>query len=89
MTTTPRILLCALSAAIALAYSSSAFAGQPHMEAAIKNLEEAKAHLQQAEANKGGWRVSAMKTIDSVIEQIRNGEEHAKDSKKDNKKKNK
>ncbi len=78
MKITLRTYITSLVAALAIGATFSAFAGQPHMEAAISHLEAAKAELQAAESNKGGWRVEAIKTIDLVIGQVRNGEGAAK-----------
>lgn len=49
------------------------FADQPHMEAALKSLQEARAQLQQAEHNKAGWRVQAIKDLDKVIADVQAG----------------
>ncbi len=61
-----------LIAILALGFVSSAFAAD-HMDAAIMHLQAAKAELQVAEANKGGWRLQAIKTIDDAIAQVRAG----------------
>lgn len=62
-----------LATAAAFALMNNALAGQPHMDAAIGYLQQAKAQLQEAEHNKGGWRVKAIKDIDQVITDIQNG----------------
>ena len=46
---------------------SSAFARQPHMERALENLRAARAELQIAEHNKGGWRVRALENVNRAI----------------------
>lgn len=50
-----------------------ALAAQPHMQAALVALEQAKAELQKAAADKGGHRVKAMKGIDSAIAEVKAG----------------
>lgn len=60
------------------ALASLSFAGQPHMDAAIADLQAAKAQLQEAAHDKGGWRVKAIKDIDQVIADIRAGKAAAR-----------
>ncbi len=48
-------------------------AAQPHMYNALGALQNAKAELQVAEANKGGHRVNAMRLIDSAIGEVQAG----------------
>jgi hypothetical protein len=71
-------LLVGLFTALSLMSSVSAFANQPHMEAALAALEQAKASLQKATADKGGHRVKAMKAVDDAIAQVKAGIEFAK-----------
>jgi hypothetical protein len=40
---------------------------QPNMEAALVKLREAKAQLQQAEHDKGGWRAAAVAATETAI----------------------
>ncbi|WP_232476730.1 hypothetical protein [Vitreoscilla filiformis] len=49
---------------------------QPAMEAALRNLEEAKQNLQNASSDKGGYRAKAMQTIDLAMQQVRAGIEY-------------
>ncbi len=49
---------------------------QPAMEAALRNLEEAKRNLQNAASDKGGYRAKAMQTIDLAMQQVRAGIEY-------------
>jgi hypothetical protein len=59
---------------------------QPHMEAALKSLREAREHLQQAEADKGGHRAAAIKATDEAIKHTEMGMKFAdnhKDKDKD------
>jgi hypothetical protein len=50
---------------------------QPHMEAALKSLREAREHLQQAEADKGGHRAAAIKATDEAIKHTEMGMKYA------------
>jgi hypothetical protein len=52
---------------------SSAFARQPHMERALEHLRAARAELQSAEHNKGGWRLRAIENVDRAIRETENG----------------
>lgn len=53
---------------------STAFARQPHMEAALKHLREARASLEKAIPNKGGHRERAIDLINQAIAQVEEGE---------------
>jgi len=57
---------------------SPSFGEQTHMDAAIGYLQQAKEQLQQAEHDKGGWRVQAIKDINQVIADIQKGKAAAK-----------
>lgn len=46
---------------------------QPNMEAALGHLEQAKASLERAEHNKGGFRVKAMEHVNQAIAAVREG----------------
>ena len=48
-------------------------AGQPHMDRALEHLRAARAELQSAEHNKGGWRVRAIGNVDRAIHETENG----------------
>ena len=52
---------------------NSAFARQPHMERALENLRAARAELQIAEHNKGGWRVRALENVNRAIADTERG----------------
>jgi hypothetical protein len=52
---------------------SSAFARQPHMDRALENLRAARAELQIAEHNKGGWRVRALENVNRAIADTERG----------------
>ncbi len=51
--------------------------GQPHMAAAKRNLHQAKADLEAAEHNKGGWRVAAIAAVNTAIAETNKGCEAA------------
>jgi hypothetical protein len=43
------------------------------MEAALAHLQEARASLEKAEHNKGGWRVKAIEATDTAIGETKRG----------------
>ncbi len=55
-------------------------ADQPNMPAAIEKIEEAKAALERAEADKGGYRVMAITHVNQAIAEARKGIGAAKKS---------
>jgi hypothetical protein len=46
---------------------------QPNLEAALGHLEKAKAALERAEHNKGGFRVKAIEHVNEAIAAVREG----------------
>jgi hypothetical protein len=46
---------------------------QPHMQAALAALQLAQSELNQAEHNKGGWRVKALQDLGPVMADVNNG----------------
>lgn len=66
-------MLQAVALAAALSVSTLASAAQPHMEAALAKLKEAKVELNKASEDKGGHRVNAIKAVDVAIEQVQKG----------------
>jgi len=52
---------------------NSAFARQPHMDRALEHLRAARAELQMAEHNKGGWRVRALENVNRAIADTERG----------------
>jgi hypothetical protein len=50
-----------------------ALAQQPHMDAALVMLQNARVELAKAEQNKGGHRERALALIDQAIGQVRDG----------------
>jgi hypothetical protein len=55
------------------AFNMTARADQPHMRRALENLRAARAELQSAEHNKGGWRIRALENTDRAIRETENG----------------
>ncbi len=72
-----RMKMLVLCAVVVAMYSlpSPAFAEekQPHMQAALHHLEEAKRELQEAEHDKGGHRAKALQLTDEAINQVKAG----------------
>ena len=48
-------------------------ADQPHMRRALEHLRAARAELQSAEHNKGGWRLRAIANTDRAIHETEAG----------------
>src|SRR5260221_9317052 len=46
---------------------------QPHMQAALEALQQAKHHLEEAKHDKGGHRVAAIKAVDAAIKHVKEG----------------
>ena len=55
-----------------------ALGAQPHMDAALALLQNARAELNQAEPNKGGHRERAMELIDQAVNEVNAGIEFAR-----------
>lgn len=52
---------------------ATARADQPHMRRALENLRAAKAELESAEHNKGGWRLRAIENTNRAIVETERG----------------
>ena len=52
---------------------ASVRADQPHMARALQHLRAARAELERAEHNKGGWRARAIRNVDQAIADTENG----------------
>jgi hypothetical protein len=46
---------------------------QPNMETALTRLREARAALERAEHDKGGWRAAAVQATDTAIKETERG----------------
>jgi len=55
------------------AFNLTARADQPHMRRALESLRAAKAELQMAEHNKGGWRLRAIENTNRAIAETERG----------------
>jgi hypothetical protein len=55
------------------AFTMTARADQPHMRRALENLRAAKAELEMAEHNKGGWRLRAIENTNRAIGETERG----------------
>jgi hypothetical protein len=51
----------------------AARADQPHMQAALNSLQQAREQLKKATSDKGGHRQNALQLIDQAIAQVRQG----------------
>jgi hypothetical protein len=69
------ILMLGCSACVGAGLGAArAFASrQPHMQAALDALQTAQSELQNAEDDKGGWRVQALQSVGSAITDVQNG----------------
>jgi hypothetical protein len=72
------IALCSIAAlAFSLGMRVSSAAGvchdQPNMAAALGSLRAARASLDRAEHNKGGWRVAAIEKTNAAIAETERG----------------
>jgi F0F1-type ATP synthase epsilon subunit len=70
-----RLATLALVPAMLLA-AAAVRADQPHMEAALSNLEQALAQLKQASSDKGGNRADAIRAVEKAINEVRKGMEY-------------
>jgi hypothetical protein len=74
--TARRRLIVAAGAALLLGVgftAGSVVAAQPHMINALHALQNAQAQLQEASADKGGHRVTAMRLINEAIGEVQAG----------------
>ncbi|HYL98987.1 MAG TPA: hypothetical protein VEZ90_08540 [Blastocatellia bacterium] len=74
-------VLSAAALGLALPRKSNAAArpaDQPHMQAALDLLRNAKGELDQAEPDKGGHRARALDLVSRAIEETRKGVEFAR-----------
>jgi hypothetical protein len=55
------------------AFNMTARADQPHMRRALEHLRAARAELETAEHDKGGWRVRAIENTDRAIRETERG----------------
>ena len=55
------------------AFNLTARADQPHMRRALEHLRAARAELESAEHNKGGWRIRAIENTSRAIAETERG----------------
>ena len=56
-----------------IAWATTSNSDQPHMQAALAELQSARGELQAADADKGGHRVNALNLIASAISEVNAG----------------
>lgn len=54
-------------------FAGKASADQPHMQAALERLRQAKTELDAADADKGGHRAKALQLVRDAIAQVEKG----------------
>ena len=69
------IVLGLLSMPITAATSHADDEDQPHMQAALEALQQAKHHLEEAKHDKGGHRAAALKAVNDAIKHVKEGME--------------
>jgi hypothetical protein len=72
------IALCAIGAfgisvGTQVAFAEGACHNQPNMQAALEHFRQARAALDRAEHNKGGWRDRAIQAADNGIRETQAG----------------
>ena len=72
------VVLLALAFLAGKSSLATALAPQTHMEMALDALKSAKMHLGEAQADKGGHRMKAMRAVDQAIMHVNEGIEYAK-----------
>lgn len=69
----PRHLALLLAGALCGAAVERAAADQPHMQSALAHLKAAYAELEQASADKGGYRAKALRQVGKAMESVQAG----------------
>ncbi|HTQ13908.1 MAG TPA: hypothetical protein VMH86_08525 [Rhizomicrobium sp.] len=70
----PALLAGGLAAALTTGvFIGQALANQPHMEAALADLQSARSELIQSSHNKGGHRVEALRLTNAAIAEVQAG----------------
>jgi hypothetical protein len=78
------VALCSIGALVVSIGAQVAFAedmchGQPHMQSALEHLRQARAELEKAEHNKGGWRERAVQAVETALRETNAGCAFAKE----------
>ncbi len=63
----------ALSVGTQVASAEGACHNQPNMQSALEHLRQARASLDRAEHNKGGWRDRAIGATDTALKEVNAG----------------
>ncbi len=69
----PYLLAAAVFAGTAVGSGVAVYAAQPHMRAALGDLNSAASELQQAVPDKAGHRVNAMNLVNQAIGEVKAG----------------
>jgi len=67
------VLFAAVALVIGFAAGNAFAERQPHMQAALRALRNARQQLDAAEADKGGHRVKAMQLVNDAIKEVEAG----------------
>jgi hypothetical protein len=67
------LMIMSALTAVSCAATTTTHADQPHMQAALQSLQQARAHLANATHDKGGHRVDAIQAVDRAIAQVQRG----------------
>jgi hypothetical protein len=72
------VALCSIGALVLSVGAQVALAedmchGQPHMQAALEHFRMARAELERAEHNKGGWRERAIQAAETALRETNAG----------------
>ena len=67
------MIILAVGLVIGGAIGGYAIASQPHMEAALASLQNARTQLEMAKHDKGGHRVEALKLTNLAIDEVKRG----------------
>ncbi len=59
--------------ALGAAFDMSTLPDQPHMQAALDHLRNAKSNLERATSDKGGYRVKAIDEVNKAIDETKKG----------------
>jgi len=54
-------------------FNNSTATDQPHMQAALDHLRQAKSNLESASSDKGGYRVKAIAEVNNAIDETKKG----------------
>jgi hypothetical protein len=61
------------SVGVQIAHADGVCKNQPNMQSALDHLKQARASLDKAEHNKGGWRDAAIQATDNALRETNRG----------------